>query len=311
VIPDLAKSAAYKRYLFSSYNKEKEVLKYVLQELNSEQILSKSLDYHIANQDALDVFEASDGFGTDEQKMAAVIIGRRPESIKCTDTIYQSKYGRTLEVRGGGGGGEASHNKNITSNPVHPITQDQVRGENHTLLGLLTGGMTDFGKFLMYRTMPMDKCLALLIKKCMSGMGCSDYNLMELLSAQTNADLKSAAEWYEKEFEENMVERIKSETDGMLKRNYGKWVATLCEWDRDESEGVPEVSYAHERRLNITITITITNHHNRNSTSKPSPKSFTTPAPPRWSVATRTSSSSTSARRTPTRSPPSSSPTLQ
>ena len=281
----MAKSAAYKRYLFSSYNKEKEVLKYVLQELNSEQILSKSLDYHIANQDALDVFEASDGFGTDEQKMAAVIIGRRPESIKCTDTIYQSKYGRTLE--------------------------DQVRGENHTLLGLLTGGMTDFGKFLMYRTMPMDKCLALLIKKCMSGMGCSDYNLMELLSAQTNADLKSAAEWYEKEFEENMVERIKSETDGMFKRNYGKWVATLCEWDRDESEGVPEVSYAHERRLNITITITITNHHNRNSTSKPSPKSFTTPAPPRWSVATRTSSSSTSARRTPTRSPPSSSPTLQ
>ena len=99
----MAKSAAYKRYLFSSYNKEKEVLKYVLQELNSEQILSKSLDYHIANQDALDVFEASDGFGTDEQKMAAVIIGRRPESIKCTDTIYQSKYGRTLEVRGGGG----------------------------------------------------------------------------------------------------------------------------------------------------------------------------------------------------------------
>ena len=107
----MAKSAAYKRYLFSSYNKEKEVLKYVLQELNSEQILSKSLDYHIANQDALDVFEASDGFGTDEQKMAAVIIGRRPESIKCTDTIYQSKYGRTLEVRGGGGGGSEPQQK--------------------------------------------------------------------------------------------------------------------------------------------------------------------------------------------------------
>jgi hypothetical protein len=57
--------------------------------------------------------------------MGVVIIGRRPESIVITDTIYKSDYGRTLE--------------------------DQVRGENKTLLGMLTGKLTDFGKFLTYR----------------------------------------------------------------------------------------------------------------------------------------------------------------
>lgn len=57
--------------------------------------------------------------------MGVVIIGRRPESIVITDTVYQSDYGRTLE--------------------------DQVRGENKTLLGILTGKLTDFGKFLTYR----------------------------------------------------------------------------------------------------------------------------------------------------------------
>ena len=147
--------------------------------------------------------------------MGVVIIGRRPESIVITDTIYQSDYGRTLE--------------------------DQVRGENKTLIGMLTGKLTDFGKFLTYRTMPRPHLIALLVHKCVKGMGTSDYTLMEVLSTNKMEDLRASVEVYAEMFDgEDMIQRIKKETDGMMSRNYGKWAAKLCEFERDESEDVPD-----------------------------------------------------------------------
>ena len=142
--------------------------------------------------------------------MCAVIIGRRPESIKTTDKVYQIKYKASLEKI--------------------------VRGENVTLLGYLTGGLTDFGKFLTYRTMNQPSVMALLIRKCMTGIGCDDYNLMEILTSQSNADLKAASKMYKQDFKEDMLERIASETSGLMKGDYNKWAIMLTKFDRDESD---------------------------------------------------------------------------
>ena len=210
----LEDAAAFARYLSSTNNKQSCVIQYVTKELNEEFALRHGLHFHIANQDAVDVYTASKGIGCDEAKMCAVIIGRRPESIRITDEVYRQKYDASLEKI--------------------------VRGENVTLLGYLTGGLTDFGKFLTYRTMEQPAVMALLIRKCMTGMGCSDYNLMEILTTQTNADLKAAAEHYQREFEEDMIERIASETSGMLKKHYNSWAKCLCEFDRDETTEVPD-----------------------------------------------------------------------
>jgi hypothetical protein len=201
--------AALVRYIISTNNKQAYVTEYVTKKLNEENVLCNDLQYHIANQDVIDVRVAAAGIGCDEAKMCAVIIGRRTESIRITDEIYTLKYGHNLERI--------------------------VRGENVTLLGYLTGGLTDFGKFLTYRTMSTPAVMALLIRKCMTGMGCADYNLMEILTTQTNADLKAACEHYQTEFGENMIERISSETAGLMKNDYNAWAKCLCEFDRDET----------------------------------------------------------------------------
>ena len=51
----------------TTISKENTVLQWCMKELNDEMVLSAELEYHIAKQDAKDVFEASDGIGTDEE----------------------------------------------------------------------------------------------------------------------------------------------------------------------------------------------------------------------------------------------------
>ena len=212
-IPEAQVAAAFYRYMQSALCKERGVLQYLTRNLNEEVLESRELEWHIAHQDSIDVYEAAKGFGTDEKKMAKVIIGRLPQTIRITEEIYVKKYGNSLE--------------------------NVVRGENLSLTGILTGGLSDFGKFLWYRIMPKPKLLALCIQKCMKGIGCSDRDLIEILTTNKNSDLKDAANYYQREFKEDMVKRIRDETDGMLKRNYGKWMKNLSDFTRDESFSVP------------------------------------------------------------------------
>jgi len=201
------------RYNSTAVKKLQRITRVMKETLEDEEEVYNSLKRHIAKQDALDIFEASDGFGTDEEKMANVVVGRLPETLKITDEIYKKLYGRTLE--------------------------DQIRGENKTLLGLMTGSMTHFGRFLTYRCMPQAKRDAYLLHKAMSGFGCSDYILVEILSTRTNQQLKDAAAAYAEEHDgESLEERIQKETGGFGKKWYGKWVDTLVEFDRNEEAGV-------------------------------------------------------------------------
>jgi hypothetical protein len=201
------------RYIKTTLMKVDTHIRCIQDRKKDEDALNDALKYHVANQDAYDLREASVGFGTDESKMASVIVSRLRENLILADEIYQKKYNRTIE--------------------------DQVRGENKSLLGLLTGSLTDFGRFLVYRTMDPAARDAFLIHKCMAGFGCSDYILVEILSTRTNDHLKRVAQTYAESHDgEDMVERIKSETGGFGKKWYGRWVDTLVEFDRDESHEI-------------------------------------------------------------------------
>jgi len=215
-VPKLSDAANNWRYMGTTVGKLGHLNKVFTADVADESDMHKAMMYHIAEQDAIDIYDASAGFGTDEEKMGRVVLGRVRENIELLDEIYQQRYGRTLE--------------------------DQVRGENKTLLGMMgADSLSHFGRFLSYRCMPQARRDALLIRKCMSGMGCSDFILCEVLSTRTNGDLRAAAEQYAVEFEgEDMVERIKTETGGFGKKWYGKWVDTLVEFDRDESGEVPD-----------------------------------------------------------------------
>eukprot|EP00927_Polykrikos_kofoidii_P046313 TRINITY_DN40537_c0_g1_i1.p1 TRINITY_DN40537_c0_g1~~TRINITY_DN40537_c0_g1_i1.p1 ORF type:complete len:916 (+),score=136.35 TRINITY_DN40537_c0_g1_i1:181-2928(+) len=201
------------RYLDVTIHKQSRVLCEMKPDFDEAETRYDNLKQHIANRDAYELRKASKGFGTDESRMASVIVGRLRENIVLSDTVYQNDYGRTLE--------------------------DQVRGENKTMVGLITGGLSRFGRFLVYRCMPHAERDAFLIHKCMSGIGCSDYILCEILSTRSNAQLRDAAECYANAHDgESMVERIMKETGGFGKKWYGKWIDMLVEFDRDESTDI-------------------------------------------------------------------------
>lgn len=201
------------RYLTSTVNKIKQCSQELTTKFEDEVELHKGVEYHIAEQDAMDIRKATYGIGTDEKKLASVIVSRLANQIALIDQIYQKDYDMTLEK--------------------------VVNKEGRSLTGLVTGGLSDFGKFISYRVMQQGRRDALLLRKCMSGMGCADKPLVEILSTRTNAELKAAAAAYKEAFDEDMVERISKETGGMLSKHYGNWIDCLVGFDRDETENVP------------------------------------------------------------------------
>lgn len=216
IIANLEKSNPHARYLVTTVIKYRQVIQELTTSFENETEMSATMEHHIADTDAEDICKATLGFGTDEELLGKVVVSRLKETVVITDKIFQQRYGKSLE--------------------------DLVQKEGKSLLGMLTGSLSDFGRFISYRVMAQGRRDALLLKKCVSGLGCSDKPLVEILSTRTNAELKEAAREWKKEFpdENDMVERIKSETGGMLKKNYGKWIDTLLEFDRDESDVISQ-----------------------------------------------------------------------
>ena len=189
------------------------------EELGDQQDECRAITLRIAELDADEVFEASDGLGTDEVKMARVILGRTREQVALTDRVYRAKYGRSLE--------------------------DQVRGENKSMLGLLTGSLSHFGRFLVYRCQPPAQRDAFLLYAAMQGAGTSDYILMEILSTRTNGELRAAAAAYAAAQDgASLQERIQEETGGFGKADYGRWCDALVEFNREEGLGAVDAARA-------------------------------------------------------------------
>lgn len=58
------------------------------------------------------------------------------------------------------------------------------------------------------------------------------------MSTRTNQELKDAAAAYSAAYRENLVERIKSETGGFGSKWYGRWIDTMVQFDRNETQSV-------------------------------------------------------------------------
>merc|ERR1719414_444047 len=188
----------------------KHLIKHLDTELQEEMDLSKGLAHHIAMQDADDLNDSAEGFGTDEQKMGRVILQRLPENIALTEAVHREKYGKSLE--------------------------EVVVGENE---GFLTG-LSHFGKFLAHRTRRPGKRDAILFNESMAGFGTSDKILVEMLSTRTNAELAEADEFYTEQYGQTLKDHILSETTGWGAGWYGKWMELLADMDCDEGTDVPE-----------------------------------------------------------------------
>eukprot|EP00928_Gymnodinium_smaydae_P048584 TRINITY_DN3249_c0_g1_i1.p1 TRINITY_DN3249_c0_g1~~TRINITY_DN3249_c0_g1_i1.p1 ORF type:complete len:949 (-),score=153.37 TRINITY_DN3249_c0_g1_i1:493-3285(-) len=205
-LPKLADSAHKWRYMSSTLGKLSYLNERFSADLSDELYQHQALEYHVAEQDAVDLREASDGHGAVEDKVKEIIFGRLRENINLTDKIYQVKYGKSL----------------------------------YELVICMLGAdsTSDFGHFLTDRTICPAKRDALLFRRAMSSMRSSDKTLIELISTRTNAELRAIADAYAAEFAgESMVQRIKSEIGA---QGYGKWIDILCEFDRDEGHGVPD-----------------------------------------------------------------------
>jgi hypothetical protein len=131
-----------------------------------------------------------------------------------TDRAYRRKNGKSLE--------------------------QLLMSEGTTTLGMLvTGALSDFGQFIIYRIMGESRRDAHVIKAAMDGLGCADETLLTVISQRSNEQLRMIAKEYASAFREDMFARIKSETGGILARNYGNWVEVLCECQRDETDVIP------------------------------------------------------------------------
>jgi len=206
----LVKNHGHKRFTNTTRNK----LISVIEDLEEDKVRSldlyEDLKLHIASQDAYDLREASVGFGTDETKMANIVVARNRENIVLTDKVYIERYNRSLAC--------------------------QIKGENKTLMGMFgADSLSHFGRFLCLRVQDPAERDAYLLHKAMNGMGCSDYILVEILSTRTNFELKMAAHKYAESHDgESLAERIMTETGGFGKKWYGLWIDSLVQFERVE-----------------------------------------------------------------------------
>lgn len=211
VIPALANSKAQLRYLTVNVTKINMVNALLSQRHNKEKALNDDLDDYIAYRDATEIEKACEGIGADQKKIANVICNRHEESVINIAAQYQRDKGVSLE--------------------------SLLKGNGKTLLGmLLTNQMTDVGQFIMYRIMSPARRDAYILKDCMDGIGAANYILIPILTYRTNEELKLIAKAYSQEFNDNMLQRIMSETGGMTEQNYGDWIDCLVSCTRDETE---------------------------------------------------------------------------
>lgn len=207
-------SALY-RYLFNTEAKAKNVIIKLSERKVALENDEKALIYQIAKYDAQQLRNATKGLGCDETAVAKILVLRLPDQIALTDSIYAQEYdGVNLETL--------------------------INKEGKSNLGwLLTGGLSDFGKFMSYRVTPQPRRDALILMKAMKGMGCDDKLLIEILNTRTNAEMRAAVHAYGEAFNEDLVKRIQSETGGMFAKNYGAWMDRLVLFDRNEDKACP------------------------------------------------------------------------
>ena len=131
------------------------------------------------------------------QSIIKVLCKRTKEQVELIDAKFRERYGKTLRQH---------------------LESD------------LSG---DFKKFAVFTQMEEDEFDALLIQDAVQGGGTNEDLLLEVLTTRSNARLMRAREYYEKRFDESLVDRVNSELSGDLK----KLANRLLTLNRDEDDG--------------------------------------------------------------------------
>ncbi|ORX83031.1 Annexin Iv [Anaeromyces robustus] len=135
------------------------------------------------------------GLGTNENKLISVIGTYPPLQMSQIIVAYRNKYGRSLF--------------------------DDVKSETSGKFGKLAGALS----------LTIAEYDVRCLRKAVEGLGTDDECLLEILIGRTNSDIRFLREEYYRQYAANLVDDIKDDTSGNIRRLY----STLLKGIRDES----------------------------------------------------------------------------
>jgi hypothetical protein len=143
---------------------------------------NRAMGEFCASRDADYVHEASEGWGTDEDKLIRVLCGLSKTQLLRVDEIYAARYGSSL--------------------------RDTVDGE---LGGFFEGSFKYFMKCVLTPNAALD---AELLKEAMEGWGTNDTLLCEIICTRSSRELRAAAKIFADENGKSLHQWIDGDTSG-------------------------------------------------------------------------------------------------
>lgn len=147
-----------------------------------------------AETDAMDLYKAMKGAGTDEDTIIEIICRRSYSQLKLINDVYQQFYGRLL--------------------------RDDIKSD-------LSGY---FEKLVLTLFMTSAQQDAATIKEAVKGAGTDETAIIEVLCTRTNQEIRDIKEVYKKKYGVAMVKDLQGDTSGDFKRI----VVSMCAASRDE-----------------------------------------------------------------------------
>jgi hypothetical protein len=163
-----------------------------------------------ASRDAEYVKEASEGWGTDEDKLIRVLCSQQRPQLRRVDEIYAERYGQSL--------------------------REVCDGE---LGGFFEGSFKYFMKCAMTPDAELD---AELLKESMKGWGTDDNLLCELVCTRSNKELRAAKAIFEEQNGKTVEDWVEGDTSG----KYESFLMACLRADRCESTDVDEQKAARQ-----------------------------------------------------------------
>jgi hypothetical protein len=142
----------------------------------------RDLSLYVARRDADRIFKACKGLGTDDKAVIGIVCHRTREQIGLIDAAFRALSG----------------NKDRKS-----LAQ--------TLDSECSG---DYGRFLKALATPADLLQAGELKSAFDGLGCNTKIVNELFTTMSNAQIQAMRQAYERHYDSNLVDRLKSELSG-------------------------------------------------------------------------------------------------
>jgi uncharacterized protein (UPF0335 family) len=180
---------------------------------------------HVIHTDYKEIVEACKGMGCDEKRISKVTNARTRHQLQDMQKLVEAESGVSIFK--------------------------MIRGESWSFWTQLDDGLSDFARLCTWRMMPDARQTAYFLQRKMGGFFSDPAALCEILSTRTNEELRAAAQVYEKDTGKSLSDALKHATGGTLYTgDYGKWIARLAEFDREEGwAGSPQQLEDEAHRL--------------------------------------------------------------